>query len=447
MLSSELPDVSQWLVYEPRFLDPDMPRGLWFCDGPEAVYTIQINAVCLASGVEWADLPKCAEFVQAFPYVVIVSPDPERRHKMVEEIRRRLTGTPLYVAQDKAFRGCKSIPELKAAHGIKALDQILLDVMELPVYGLLDLADVKQPDVSQMPRALSGIGNLDRAIGGFYMGELSVWTGRRGEGKSTLLGQMLLESIDQGIPVCAYSGELPAWKFKYWTSLQAAGPDNIAMQQDKRSGRKVPRVSEVVQAQIDEWYRRRFFLCDIGDSASHDGDRILKLFSYARNFYGAKVFLVDNIMTARFKTRRDMDYYRAQSDFVEALVSFAKHAGVHVHLVAHPRKTDGKHLKADDVGGIGDITNFADNVFSLERGVRGGKRGENPVEPRTELSVLKNRSFGEKRTIGLEFEAMSKRFYRLETGPSKRFGWELSGEQIPMQTTVRDEDDPFKEGN
>ena len=126
VLSSELPDVSQWLVYEPRFLDPDMPRGLWFCDGPEAVYTIQINAVCLASGVEWADLPKCAEFVQAFPYVVIVSPDPERRHKMVEEIRRRLTGTPLYVAQDKAFRGCKSIPELKAAHGIKALDQILL---------------------------------------------------------------------------------------------------------------------------------------------------------------------------------------------------------------------------------------------------------------------------------------------------------------------------------
>ena len=69
------------------------------------------------------------------------------------------------------------------------------------------------------------------------------------------------------------------------------------------------------------------------------------------------------------------------------------------------------------------------------------------MEPRTELSVLKNRSFGEKRTIGLEFEAMSKRFYRLETGPSKRFGWELSGEQIPMQTTVRDEDDPFKEGN
>lgn len=55
-----------------------------------------------------------------------------------------------------------------------------------------------RPDVTRLDKVLYGIPNLDRATGGAVMGELSVWTGKRGEGKSTLLDQFLLEAIDQG---------------------------------------------------------------------------------------------------------------------------------------------------------------------------------------------------------------------------------------------------------
>lgn len=438
---NDLPDVSQYLVYDPMFLDPAEPRGLWFCDSPESVLTIKINAVCLATGAAWEDLAKCEDFVSRFQHLVVVCPDREHRMVMVEEIRRRLTVLPVSVAQDQAFRGCATIQALKDTCGIRALDQILLDVVELPVYGLLDLADVNQPDIAKIPKVLSGIPNLDQATGGFLMGELSVWTGRRGEGKSTLLSQLLLEALDQDATVCAYSGELPAWKFKYWTSLQAAGPEHIRREKDRGSGKLVPVVSPLVQPQIDEWYRRRFFLYDIGRSTVHDAANILRLFGYAHRWYGAKVFLVDNIMTARFKGTRDADFYRAQSAFVTDLATFARSNGVHVHLVAHPKKTDQKHLAADDVGGIGDITNAADNVFALER-TQKGEEGEG----QTVLNILKNRFYGVRKQIGLTFDETSRRFYKSGTGdPNKHYGWEFMGTQVDLAECGPDEDNPFLE--
>lgn len=443
------PDASQWLVYDWPFIKPDEPRGLWFCDCAESVRAIQINAVCLAAGGSWEDLRKCAAFFRVFPYIVIVCPDPDRREAMVRELRRNIADTVFYVAEDKAFCGCKSVQELRETQGLKGLDRILMYTTELPVYGLLDLADVRQPDISKIPHALTGIPNLDRRIGGLNMGELSVLTGRRGEGKSTLAGGWLLEALDQGYPVCAYSGELPAWKFKYWTSLQAAGPGNISMGIDKQSGRKIPTVTELAQRQIDEWWRRRFFLYDIGNSSTHDAETILRLFNYAHNFYGCRMFLVDNIMTARLKTSRDADYYRSQSNFVNELACFARRANVHVLLVAHPKKTDGKHLENDDVGGIGDITNAADNVFSLERNIRKGADSEAAVERVTSLAVLKNRFWGattaQDEAIALEFDKPSKRLYRRESGPSKKYGWEFSGAQMELRD-LPNEPVPFEEG-
>lgn len=440
------------LAFEPRFLDPTLPSGLWFCDNAETVHAVEINAVCLSSGAEWEDLSKIQPFLQAFPYIVIVAPDPGTRKKMTDELRRRVAGMIFYVATDKAFRGCSSVSELRATHGIKGTEEILLNSVELPVYGLINLADVRPPDVTSIQTVRSGFPIVDKKIGGFNMGEVSLWTGRRGDGKSTLLGQILLESVDQDFRVCAYSGELPDWKFKYWTSLQAAGPANIKMEQDKRSGKTIPTVSPTIQKQIDDWMNRRFFLYDIGSSATHDAETILRMFTYAHNSYGCNVFLVDNIMTARFKTGRDADYYRAQSNFMADLVSFARRAGVHIHLVAHPRKTQtGKHLSNDDVGGIGDLTNLADNVFSLERSQRKDAVGDKARESVTALAILKNRMWGEtsrsSEAIQLNFDSASKRFYRPGRPVDKRYGWDAAEQTTFEELPDPDPDCPYGGGS
>lgn len=427
------------LLYDPAWIDPKLPTGFWLMDSPEDVLAVQINAGLLRDSFPQEAARACEMFLMQFPYVLLVSADPSRRAAMERAARALFPNVVLLRVEDKGFRGCASVRELRDSFGVKAVDQLLLEAVELPCSGLLDLADVKQPDFSGMDKVLSGIPNLDRALGGFYLGELSVWTGKRGEGKSTILNQMLLESIDQGYPVCAYSGELPAWKFKYWASLQAAGPDNIRVQKDARSGREVPSPTPFAQRLIDDWWRGRYLLYDIGSNTFHDTAGILRIFQYAYRRYGARVFLVDNLMTARFKTG-DRDFYRAQSEFVAQLAGFAHNNQVHVHLVAHPRKTE-RIDDSDAVAGIGDVTNLADNVFSMEKDDR-----EDTAQDSI-LTILKNRFWGEKgRSIGLCFEKRSKRFYKSGTGsPNKAFGWALSAPQGTIRLPEDEmEQDPFE---
>lgn len=290
--------------------------------------------------------------------------------------------------------------------------------MERPAAGLLDLADVERQ--RDQPSILTGIPELDRTIGGLYAGELSVLTGKRGGGKSTLGGQFLIEALNQGFPVCAYSGELPAWRFKQWVSLQAAGPGNVVERRDRYSNKVFYSVPTKIQEQIDAWWRGRFWLYD--NRLANDEDSILQLFEFAARRYSSCLFLADNLMSVRFSSTADRDFYRGQSAFTGRLVEFAKKFEVHVCLVAHPRKTEnGRALDADDIGGSGDISNRADNVFSLTR------LDDQTAEERgfqTGLRVLKNRQYGELASIGLSYEPKSRRFYKSGTGtPYKQYGW------------------------
>lgn len=431
-------DVTQWLIYDPERIDPSLPTGLWFCADVLDVQAVGVNACCLPLAGEWDDLVHCHDFIAQFPYVLAAAGS--GRDALVRELTRRLPYIPVLAVQPSAFRGYQSIRALREQCGERAVEHLLLGAVEQPSQGLLDISKVRRPDITGMTRSLSGIRELDSSIGGFYAGELSVWTGKRGEGKSTFLGQMLLEAETQGHKICAYSGELPDWRFREWTYLQAAGPGYVKGREDKDTGKMIYTVPEPVQDLIDEWMEGHFFLYDLKQGAAHDEDSILEIFEYAARRYGCGVFLVDNIMTARFKTARDADYYRAQSNFTGRLVEFAKKFNVHVHLVAHPKKTEGKRLEADDVSGTGEITNRADNVFSLKR------LEAEEVEREgfgTLLSVLKNRSCGGNVKIKLDFEPTSRRFYKAFGGaPDRKYPWEFVEQRsIPEGAP---ESDPFK---
>ena len=425
-----------WLVYDEKFINPDEPSGLWFCQSAEDAKSVGINACCLPITGTWDNLENCKDFISQFPYIFIPAVGAEL-DGLVAELSSRINYIPILVAEPAAFRGCKSVAEVRSKLGLKAVDHLLLGATELPAAGLIDISTVKRPDLRSMKRALSGVGELDKSIGGFYMGELSVWTAKRGEGKSTLLSQMLLESVAGGHKVCAYSGELPDWRFREWMYVQAAGPDHVTQYTDEATGKVFSVVPDKAQDSIDKWLAGRFFLYDLKQGSAHDEDSILQVFEYAQRRYGCDVFLVDNIMTARFKQGRDTDYFRAQSSFTGRLVEFAKKYSVHVHLVAHPRKTDNKRLDADDVGGAGDITNRADNVFALKRldESEAEKEGFDCL-----LSVLKNRAWGGRENIKMNFDPVSRRFYKDQDGQYRQYPWVALDKQYDPHAP---EVDPF----
>lgn len=419
----------QHLSFSPRFIDPKQPQGLWICANVVEVSDIQINAVCLGASCTWDDMVMCRPFFDAFPYLVIVTPNAIAREELVRELRPRLPASCIYVVTDAGFRNCKTIKEFVENYGSKELPAILSGAEELPAFGILNLAAVPARDMTKVPRTLSKFAVLDQSIGGFYSGELSVWTGKRGIGKSTLLGQLLLEAVDQGHCVCAYSGELPKEQFREWTYLQAAGPEHIIYRNDSVTGKRLAAADPMVDKRISEWMDERFWLFDLERNTHHDPQTILSQFEYAKMRYNCDVFLVDNIMSVDLDGYSDRDFNRAQSKFTQMLSTFSKRRGVHTHLVVHPRKsTSDKNDKitSDDVSGSGDITNRADNVFFLTT-----HNVEGDTKPL--LEILKNRDFGSHRHQWLDFDKKSRRFFQDQTGDPKRpYGWDAEAQQLTL---------------
>ena len=391
------------------------------------------NCVSVPSGAEdmtWLDT--CWEFIDRFDTIFIYGDSDEAGRRMVRELSVKLSHKRVFDVRHER----KDANEILYFDGPEAVRAYLEQAREVPPYGLIDLADVEPFDPDKVKRVRSGIRELDRAIGGFLYGDLSVWTAKRGEGKSTLLSQLMLEAVDAGEHVCVYSGELRAERFQYWMYLQAAGDRHLTQKHDPVTDRVLVGVPRMIAEQIRDWHRGKIWLYDNTIAEGNEADSILKAFELAARRYDCHVFLVDNLMTARYASDSDSAYYRAQSTFVGKLVEFANRMNVHVHLVAHPRKTNGK-LENDDISGSGDIANRASNVFALER-LQEEKNGASSV-----LSILKNRWDGAQNKIGLGFSPLSRRLYMPSDGNIRVYGWDQNMEQEEWLDVPTSPDMPF----
>lgn len=404
------------LLCQERFHEPEKGMGLWWCKSAEDVYAYPFNTVCLAGLSDWKDVKDCKDWIVKYNFVFVASPDRE----FAKLVSTHIPWLPVYSPKQGVFGPYDSLAKFVEGCGEEQIEYKLMVGSTVEVSGgLLNLADVKRRNLRDVPRTLSGFNKLDRKLGGFREGELTVWTGPRGSGKSRILNQILLEAIDQGRKVCVYSGELSASRFKDWITIQAAGPDNLEEFQDPDTGEPDYVVFTEAEQLINEWWDKKFYVYDLGIASAHSEDSIMNEFEYAQRVLGCDVFLVDNVMTARLSG--DKDRFVAQSMFVRRLSEFCKSTSTHVHLVAHPRKTErGKGVEDnDDVSGSADITNLADNVISMMRLKERGTDGRE-----TEMKIMKSRETGIIGKIGLCFDDSSRRFYPVEGNPDKKYGWE-----------------------
>jgi twinkle protein len=204
---------------------------------------------------------------------------------------------------------------------------------------------------------------------------------------------------------------------QYWVNLQLAGRNHIKKYYCSKRQKDVFFIEEEIKKKLIEWYRGKFFLYDNNIAASSSEEAsILKVFEHCVRKYDTRIFVVDNLMTAKYETTNENDFYLRQINFVRDLLQFASNYNVHIHLVAHPKKTKGK-IDNDDISGRSEITNLAHNVFNFER-----TNGQGQAD--LAIDILKNRWEGVKETIGLYYCPVSRRIYSKEDGPLKRYGWE-----------------------
>ena len=388
----------------------------------EAGITNVVSVPCGCNNMTWID--PCWDFLEKFQQIILFGDMDEPGLQMINTLMNRLGEDrcmvpPDYPINERNGKMCKDANEILLEYGKDMLVELIDQCEPAPINGVINLADVIMIDPSNIPRIKTGIEDLDKTIGGFSEGGLTVITGKTGEGKSTITGTFLLNAINQDYNVCAYSGELPKTRFLEWIMLQATDSRLVGVSEDLRMGKRYSKISDDIQTRIKNWINHKFYLFDndyYNDKITQQ-QAILDVFKICARRYGCKLFLVDNLMVALETNSKEEN--RAQADFAAALKKFAEKNCAHVILVAHPRKTkQGEELRGDDVAGSSAIVNLADNLITIEK----------PY-----ICVKKNRDFGLKKTIEFEYNPANRRIYQKNIGDKMEFSWDHSGVKEPEE--------------
>lgn len=381
------------------------------------------NVVSVPSGASNLDcVDNTWDWLEQFSKVIIWPDNDDAGQEMARRIIAKLGEWRCYIVKSKH----KDANRAMAKDGKDSVKKAVENAEEIPVAGITRMAHVAPIDYSKIRKVRSSIKGVDKVVGGYMMGLITVWTGINSSGKSTFISQELCESLDQGFNVCAYSGELAAGLFKLWMDLQLSGPKHVGKVFDPVKEEDVPAVNQNIMQQINQWYYDKMFLYDSSTGGATDKD-ILKIFEYAARRYNCEVFLVDNLMTSSF-TSGEKDFYRGQSVFIGQLKDFARKFHVHVHIVAHPRKHEGKLTKMD-IAGSGDITNRADNVLAIHRITEDEREKAKGRYDELDniVQIFKTRIYGAQDIeIGTKFHWMTKRFYPAMGNVNKVYGWNRS---------------------
>jgi twinkle protein len=179
-------------------------------------------------------------------------------------------------------------------------------------------------------------------------GELTIWPGMSGHGKSMLIGQVALQLMAQGERVCIASMEMKPSSTMQRLCRQAFG-SNQPMRREIQD--------------LHTWTNGRLWLYDQQGQVSPE--RILAVARYCHEQLGVTHFVVDNLLSCGIPE----DGYDQQKQFVLSLATHAHDTGQAVHLLAHSRKGKDELTPPGkfDVRGSASITDLADNVFSVWR--------------------------------------------------------------------------------
>lgn len=202
---------------------------------------------------------------------------------------------------------------------------------------------------------------IDNKIRGFRRGQVSVWSGSRGCGKSSLLNMLTLNAINEKYKVAIWSGELNANDIMQWFYLQAAGWYTV------QSGyyRDFYTVPDEVKQRINEWAHDYLFIAnnDYGSQYAFIAQKVNEL---AEAETKIDVLIIDNLMTLDIQGMSEEGQYTDQKALMLKLHQLADVLNIHIHIVCHPNKQMG-FLRMNHISGTGNIADLAQNVFIMHR--------------------------------------------------------------------------------
>jgi len=194
----------------------------------------------------------------------------------------------------------------------------------------------------------------------FRYGEVSLWSGQNGHGKSLMTGQIALSLIGQGERVCVASFEMKPVTTLQRMARMFSGVNPFAPEFQGEAGIEA---MESLYEDFQVFTDKTMWLYDQMGTA--DTDKVVGMVRYCAKELGIKHVFVDNLA----KCVKGEDDYNGQKAFVDELCAIAKDYECHVHLVHHLKKPANENAVPDkhDNKGSGSITDQVDNVFMVWR--------------------------------------------------------------------------------
>ncbi len=278
------------------------------------------------------------------------------------------------------------------------LEAMIANAAPVPHEGVATFKDLKSEVYNEImhPKQLRGMQSrllpqLTDILSGHRRGELSIYTGHTGTGKTTLLSQISLDYCMQGVPTL-------------WGSFEIRNVRLARLLLEQLYSSETGRPASTLRENFAEWSERfeelpMYFMRYYGSSPI---EKVIDAMEYGNYVHDISHVLLDNLqfMTSG-QGRNSFDRFEILDGAIQKLRHFSSEHNVHVSLVVHPRKeNDDQAIQTASVFGSAKATQEADNVVILQR-----KRGGGRV-----LEVHKNRFDGELGSFQLAFDKESKLF-------------------------------------
>lgn len=192
----------------------------------------------------------------------------------------------------------------------------------------------------------------------FRPGEVTVYAGGNGGGKSMITGMIALGLIKQDQKVMIASFEMKPKRTLYRMLRQFAG-ENIDAPRYVNKERYIKELLDRFQA----YNYNKLWLYD--QQGTVTSQQVIAVARYSAMELGVGHIFIDSLM----KCVSGEDDYNAQKYFVDELTALARDHNVHIHLVHHIRKLANEEVKPSksDLKGSGSISDQVDNVLLVWR--------------------------------------------------------------------------------
>lgn len=259
----------------------------------------------------------------------------------------------------------------------------------LPHQEIVTAEDLKDDVFREIlsPEQVSGtpydhLPKLNRILKGHRRGEMRVFTGGTGTGKTTILAQESLALAKRGMRTCWGSFEIKNHR------LAKTMLNQLAQKQIAKHPADLPRYWDQF-VELPLWFMKFFGATDI--------DKILDAMDYAQYVHDCENFILDNLQFFTSGKGRGGQKFDYQDEAIQKIRDFCSYKNVNITLVIHPKKiTEGYEMDIASLGGTAKASQEADSVIILQKG-----------EWFRYLDVRKNRFDGDLGKIAYEYNRES----------------------------------------